>query len=120
MMRQVMPAKSDVQLPIHSITFTIPKGAKRALFNQLRQFADTYGFAIRIAPISPDGEQFGVQMYQEGIKMLGNNVLDTQEVFIGFYRNGENQVPAVYLSKLVDGLKEAIQGLPGVMISKEE
>ena len=59
-------------------------------------------------------------MYQEDIKMLGNNALDTEEVFIGFYPNGENQVPAVYLSKLVDGLKEAVRGLPGATISKEE
>jgi hypothetical protein len=120
MVRQVMPAKTDVQLPIHSITITITKGTKEALFNRLRHFADTYGFAIRIAPITPDGEQFGVQMYQEDIKMLGNNALDTEEVFIGFYPNGENQVPAVYLNKLVDGLKEAVKGLPGATVSKEE
>ncbi|TKB18693.1 MAG: hypothetical protein E5V75_08970 [Mesorhizobium sp.] len=119
MVRQAMPVKSRVQLPLHKITFTLPEDTKDAFFRQLRQFADTYGFAIRIAPITPDGEQFGVQMYQESIKLLGDNALDTKEVFIGFYQQGENAVPAPYLTRLVDGLKQAVQAVPGVTVLKE-
>jgi hypothetical protein len=114
-----MAARSQPELPMRSVTMIVGKDVRDEFFDQLKKFADTYAFAIRIAPTTSDGEHFLVQMWREDIKAIGNNSLDPAEEFdISFYQNGEQQVEIASVDQLVIGLKSFVSSVQGITVLK--
>src|SRR5258706_10136116 len=56
--------------PRRSIIVKIETTQREQLFDQMRKFADDQGFAIRIAPTSPSGADFIVEMWREEKKKI--------------------------------------------------
>ncbi|WP_163269283.1 hypothetical protein [Chelativorans alearense] len=116
----VTPELSPAQKPLRSVVIAVPPMARERFFAQLRQFADTHGFAIRIAPTTPDGEYIGVQMYREGLKVLGNSVWKPEKFDFAFYPNSDHPVPSGSVDKLLNDLKQTVENVPGVTVSETE
>jgi hypothetical protein len=116
---EAMAAKSNPQVPLRTIAVSVEKNARDAFFEQLKKFADRHAFAIRVAPVRPDGEHFIVQMWREDIKGIGVNPFDPAGFEISFYENDcVHPVPAAHVDVLINDLKLFIGAIQGVTIPK--
>src|SRR6185503_12029559 len=106
-------ADSDSQSPLRSISITVPDGARDQVFAQFHNYADEYGWAIRIAPTRPDDENFVVAMYREDLKILGTNAIRSNTFRLGFFPNSTHPMPTELLAVLADGLKAAVGRVQG-------
>lgn len=68
---------THTQRAIRIVRINIEPPRKDELFTQLRKFADKWGYAIRIAPLDPNGEHFSIQMWRSDIKLS-----DSARVFL--------------------------------------
>ncbi len=112
-----MAAQPNSQLPLRTVTVTLNEGTRDRFFDELKKFADTYAFAIRIAPNHPDLKHFLIQMWRVDIKGIGSNVLEIDEFNISFYNNSNHPVGAEAVERVVVGLKQAIEKIPGATSS---
>ena len=113
-------AASNANLPIRSVTITLGSASRDKLFEQLRRFADTNAFAIRIAPTNPDNERFLVQIWREDIKGVGTNARSTKTFSIGLYQNCDEPVPAAIANEVVDELRRTVGQVPGATFSEKQ
>lgn len=107
------------QSPVGTITVLVEKSARDLFFDQLKKFAEKHAFAIRIAPIRPDGEHFAVDMWRTDIKIFGDNPFDSvdpAEFRIDLYENSPQPVPAEQLNFLVNDLKRFMGEVRGVTL----
>ncbi|RWM13815.1 MAG: hypothetical protein EOR74_34920 [Mesorhizobium sp.] len=74
---------------------------REQFFSQLRFFADTHGFTIRIAPATPDDEYFGVVIHRSDILVTCDSVWNPEEFEISFYQEGNHPVASGSVDKLV-------------------
>jgi hypothetical protein len=112
-----MAAKSDGESPLRSLTFTVQESQRDRFFDQLRKFADAEAFAVRIAPIAPDGKHFGIQLWRQDVKAIGDNALAIQEFDISFYENGDHPINRDIANELATHLKRVVSEIPGITIS---
>src|SRR5271169_4363373 len=82
----VMTARREPRFSIAGIRVTVTADTRSELFDRLSEFAQTYGFRIRIAPVSAGGEHFVVQMWRKDVDVVGDNPFDPQKYNIDFYR----------------------------------
>lgn len=110
--------KGESQLPLRKLVVTLNKAQHEAFFEQLRKFADRRGFAIRIAPTTPSGEDFSIEMWRSDFKIFGANPFDPGEFKIGIYDNDAKGVPAEYLDALVAELKSFLAEVPTATVAE--
>ena len=111
------------KLPRRKFIITIERRQQEELFSQLKKFADKGGFAIRIAPITPSGEDFSIEMWREDIKIFGANPFNPGEFRIGFYdTDGAYPYPAPEwaLDDLENDLKSFIGEISNATFSLEK
>ena len=109
--------------PRKKLVIVIQKSQQEELFNQFQTFAHNNGFAIRIAPNTPSGEDFSIEMWREDIMVFGANPFDPGEFRIGFYNtDGANPypMPEGELNALVGDFKSLISDIPNATISEEK
>jgi len=115
-----LAANADSQGPLRSMSVTVPNDARDELFAQFRDYADQYGWAIRIAPTRPGNDYFLVAMYREGLKILGttNSIRTNGYTFnLYFHPNSIRPAPTSLLDGLVEGLRAALRRVPGASVS---
>ncbi|TIO50126.1 MAG: hypothetical protein E5X80_19890 [Mesorhizobium sp.] len=69
--------------------------------------------------MSPDAH-FGVDMSREDVEVHGASVWNPEEFDISFYQNGDRPVASGSVDKLVGDLKQTVEQVPGVTVSKED
>jgi hypothetical protein len=111
-------SRPEPQLPVRSIDVTVGKGAREKFFDRLRTFADAHAFAIRIAPTTPDRENFLVQMWREDIKIVAVTSLRPETFHIGFYRNDTEAAATAAYDVLVTDLRHAVSEIEGSTFSE--
>lgn len=120
----VMSANSGNELPIQVLEVRIPTFATDQLVDRIRNFAETYAFAIRVSQSSPDPNNIFVQMWREDIKLIGSNVSDTGASDITFktffYKICDRPISAEIVDQLVGGLKRIIGEVEGITFSEEK
>lgn len=113
-----MAEKSDVEAPIRTVSIILPEGSQDQFFAQLKKFSETYAFAIRIAPTTPDLSSFLIEMWRDDIKGLGTNALAPERFRIAFYQNGAEPVSEGNVNQIIAGLKKAIANVEGATVSE--
>lgn len=109
------------QLPRRSITIKIDPSQQEELLAQLRSFADKWRYAIRIAPDSPSGDSFLIQMFREDMKIIGTNPFKPGTFGISFYdTNPAYPVPGLYFDDEISDLKKFVSEIPGATFSVEK
>ena len=109
--------------PRKNFVIILQKSQQEELFNQFQKFADNNGFAMRIAPNTPGGEDFSIELWREDIMVFGANPFDPGEFRIGFYNtDGANPypMPEWALDALVSDFKGFISEITNVTITEEE
>jgi hypothetical protein len=115
-----MPAKTDSELPVRVVHFTVKPDARDRFFDQLKKFADENAFAIRIAPVHPNNQYFAIQLWRNDIKAFGVNPDDPEKFGIAFYHNSEPE-PAMVLAinRLADSITNSLTSVNGVAAATE-
>mgnify|MGYP000167919623 CR=1 FL=1 len=104
--------------PRTTINVQIKVAQRELLFGKMQRFAEEQGFAIRIAPTSPSGEDYIVEMWREDIKIIALNSFDPGVFRIGFFdTDSAISTPEWALNSLVSDFKGVIDDIPGVLIS---
>lgn len=113
--------ETSQQIPKRRIAVTIKNGQQMELFNQFQKFSDEQGFAIRIAPTTPSGEDFMVQMWRQDVKILVLNSFDP-EVFTIYFSDTDRVSPTSEwaYSDLVNDIKSYIIEIPNVIITDDK
>jgi hypothetical protein len=111
-------ARSGDNTPIRIITIKLSEGTRDQFLDLVRKFAETYAFAIRIAPTRPDMTHFLIQLWREDLKAIGLNSIEVDTFQIGFYQNGSHPVNMADVDRASDGLKEAVSKIPGTIVSE--
>jgi len=111
-----MSAYSDMELPIRGIRVSVKADARSSFFDKLTKFANEYAFAIRIAPVRPDTQNFSIQLWRADIKGIGVNTLSPEDFEIFFYNNSKQPVDPDAVAQIVDGLTHAVTQIEGVSV----
>jgi len=104
----------NTQLPIRSMEITIDPIRRNDFFDAIKFFAEKHGFAIRIAKIHPDYEDYTIQMYRSDYKLYGSNPFLAEVFDLSFYEMGPHtrEIPSSYLDLLMNDFKNIITGVP--------
>ena len=98
----------DAELPIKKILIEVKKSQRDVFFDEIKSFAEKHGFAVRIAPTTPSGDDFIVEMRREDFKILGVNTFDPERFQIGLYKDGAQKIPSVYINSLLNDFDRAM------------
>jgi hypothetical protein len=75
------------QAPLLTRHYAVAASARPAFFEAIDLFAHQEAFAIRIAPNSPGGDSFTIQLWREDIKAIGVNSQNSSQFNVYFYAN---------------------------------
>jgi hypothetical protein len=110
------------KLPRRLVVVSIEKDQQEQLFDQLSRFSDEQGFAIRIAPTTPSGQDFVVEMWREDIKVIALNSFDPGIFNVGFFdTDGTYPYPLSEwdLDALVSNFGSYVHQIPDAEISEK-
>ena len=110
------------KLPRRNFIVIIENDKQEDFFGQLKEFSEQQGFALRIAPTTPDGGNFSVEMWREDIKIFGANPFSQGEFRIGFYDTDSGSpfpISDLTLNDLVTKFKSLLSEIPNVTIIEE-
>lgn len=106
------------KMPVHGIRAAVPRKSWDKFFTQLKTFATTNGFGIRIARIHPVKEQFTIDMWRKDIAASGENVFDPLDFEIDFYVDPKMGGSADTVAPLIGMLKDDVSQVPGATITQ--
>ena len=113
--------KTYQKYPRRTIIVKIEKDQQEMLFDKLRSFAEDEGFAIRIAPTTPSGIDFIVQMWREDVKILALNDIEPREFRIGLFdTDSAVSIPEWAVSSIKNKLMTYLKEIPNVMITEKK
>ena len=119
--RGIDPAAAATELPLRTINVTLAKDQREQYVDQVRKFADSYAFAIRVAQSSPNPDHVLVQLWREDAKLISVIIPDrtaqSLTYFIGIYGNGDHPLPTTAVDQLVEGLRHTVSEIEGVTFS---
>lgn len=110
-------ARSDSETPIRKIEVSFDEGQHEQFFEQMKAFSDKHGFAIRVAPTTPTGKDFIIEMWREDLKILAVNPFDPGIFKIGIYKNDGQEIPSEYLDKLIDDFEGFSRKVAGAKVN---
>ena len=120
----MFPVKDNPQqLPRRTLWVTIDRSQWDQFLNQLRKFSDKWGYAIRIAPLDPDGNRFNVEMWRADMKLTAfmDTSFDNGTIQIHFYDTDRvRPVPDSYFDEEANDLKKFVNEIPNVTITEEK
>ena len=109
---------SEGEAPIRIVEITIDESRQEELFAQIQKFADEWGYAIRIARIVQNEDDFIIQMWREDIKLFGTYPSDPGELKIGFYyTNPAIPVAGIFFDSEIRDLRNFINEIPGATLT---
>ena len=114
---------SGTQHARRTLRVTIEKNQWNDLFDQFRSFADQWGYAIRIAPLDPNGNSFNVELWRADMRLTAfmDTGFDNGKVQIHFYDTDRTRpVPEQYYDEEVNDLISFISEIPNVSVTQEK
>jgi hypothetical protein len=113
--------KTYQKYPRQTILVKIEPDQQEMLFDKLRSLADDEGFAIRIAPTTPSGINFIVEMWREDVKIIALNSSDSETYRTGIFdTDSAVSVPEWVVDSLKNKLINYIEEIPNVTITEEK
>ena len=107
--------------PRRTIIVNIETSQQEMLFDELRSLADDEGFAIRIAPTTPSGVDFIVEMWREDVKVIALKSSDSGTFRIGIFdTDSAVSIPEWAVDSLKNKLINYIEEIPNVAITEEK
>lgn len=114
-------SKPPGQAPIRKVNLTLAQDQHDQLFEQLREFADTHAFAIRISQTDPTGKHFLVQMWREDVEVIGVDSVAPGLFKIGLYNTDEDHpVSLQVVDELIVDLERFIREIPNITFTVKE
>jgi hypothetical protein len=112
---------NDFQHSRRNVDIFIDVSQRQQFFDQLRKFADKYGFTILIDTRSSGSEDFLVYMTRADIQISGDNAFAPGDYGFGFYdADRQHPVSESVLDDLVSDLKIFVSEVPGATFSVEK
>jgi len=109
---------SEGTAPIRIVEITIDPSQQDELFEQMRNFAEEWGYAIRIAPLDQFGKKFVIEMWRLDMKLFGTYPSDPGELKIAFYyTNPAIPVPGMFFDTEIRDMKKFISDIPGATLN---
>jgi hypothetical protein len=98
---------------IRTITITSDPEHKDDLFTQLEAFADTWRYAVLIAPSNSSENEYIVSLYRIDMKMKGSYFVDSGILELGFYNtNPKSRNPQSFFDNELKDLEDLISEIP--------
>lgn len=112
---------NNIEIPVKIVRIKIPLTQSSNLKIQLGEFAEKWGYAIRVAEITPDGNDFNVQLWRSDIKIAGAYPIEPGNLVIGFYyTNPLVIVPDFLINREISDLREFIEKIPNATLLVEQ
>lgn len=106
-----------------TLRVTIDQEQWPTLFDQFRQFADKWRYAIRIAPLDPNKNSYEVELWRTDMRLMAfmDTGFDEGRVQIHFYdTNRTISVPEQHYDEEVNDLMNILHEIPNVSIVQEK
>ena len=115
-----MEPQKEPQQALRTVYVTFAEGRREAMLDRLRAFADANAFAIRIAPVTPDGQNLAIDMWRNDVKIFGDNDFSPYKFSISFYENAEGRTAAISSTdRLAEELRQSLAEVEGARSSFE-
>lgn len=111
--------RPDSEMPIRKMVVSFDEGQHDQFFEEMEEFADKHGFAIRIAPTTPEGSDYVVEMWREDFKILAVNPFDPRTFKVAVYRNDNQEVPSEYLDNLINDFEDFSREVSGAEFEEQ-
>jgi hypothetical protein len=95
----------DPKVPIRKLVVSFEQEQLDSFFEQIREFSQQNAFAIRIAPTSPTGKDFIIELWREDFKILGANPFDIGTFKFGIYNIFGREIDEEYVDEIVNELR---------------
>ena len=105
------------KLPVHSVKLVVPRESWDQFFAQLKGFAQTNNFGVRIARIHPTKEQYTIDMWRKDVAASGENVFAPEDFQIGFYVDPSRGTPDT-VARIVEDMKASLSNVEGIAITQ--
>ena len=106
---------------IRTITITIDPEHKDDLFAQLETFADTWRYAVLIAPSNSSENEYIVSLYRIDMKMKGSYFADSGILQLGFYNtNPKSKNLQSFFDKELKDLEALMNEIPNSSYSVQK
>jgi hypothetical protein len=116
---KAVAALQEVAKPIGAITVLVSQGARNDFLQEVKKFADSKAFAIRVGQPQHDDTHFLLQMWREDIKITVLNPFDDPSEFrVYFYQNDAERTTLVLADALLKDFSESVSKIYGVVISE--
>jgi hypothetical protein len=118
---RAMATRLESLSPLRTIEIRIDANARELLVEQMRKFADTFGFTARIEPSSPDSDDVFFQMWRQDVDLLGARTSKKRApgltfTFGVFPKRFQPVPPPANVDLLVEGLRQFIGQVRSVTI----
>lgn len=110
---------SDAEIPVRKAVIKIQEDQFDLLFDQVRAFADKYGFAVRIAPTAPTGKDFIVELWREDFKILAANPFDNGTFRVSIFNILGREVEESHIDDVVEALKKYTLKVEGAEFTEQ-
>lgn len=117
-----MSAEPQVLHAIRAVRIGIDRKAREQYLNQMKAFAETFGFTTRLSQTSPDPNDIVVHMERNGIQIVSGMASRfggpdlAYKVF--FYAASDRQVSSSSFDSLVADLKRFLGQVEGAVITE--
>jgi hypothetical protein len=106
------------KLPVHSVKLVVPRQSWDQFFSQLKGFARSNNFGVRIARIHPTKEQYTIDMWRKDVAASGENVFAPEEFQIGFYVDPSKGGTPDAVARIVEDMKKYLSKVAGITITQ--
>jgi hypothetical protein len=115
--RDAMAEWKSIRSPVFGATAIVGQSSKNEFIETLKRFAEKNEFAIRIAPISVEGD-FSVEMWRSDVNFSISNPADQREFGIALYRTcNDTPFHDGMIDSLVRELRAEISKIEGVIVT---
>jgi hypothetical protein len=105
------------EAPSVSIYASVDERARDAFFDQLKKYAETHTFGIRIAPVRPDGKYFAGELLRQDLRIFVVNPFSPTEFQMVVHQHKTHPASSEQLALLVADLKRLISEVQGVTVN---
>lgn len=95
----------DQDVAIRKAVVTVSEDKLNPFFDQMRAFAEKYGFAVRIAPTAPTGKDFIVELWREDFKILAANPFDKGSFRVSVFNISGRPIEEKYVDEVLLNFK---------------
>jgi len=119
-----MASRPQYNPAIRILRVTFERTARDRFVQQVKTFADTFGFEFRTKHNSPDPDEIMIYLWRDEIELIADNTTEASvsglRFDIAFYSKYGRTISSAALAPLVEGIRHFVSEVPGATVVEKK